>query len=175
MAIRKESAKDKLIKVFFEELEQTHYSKISVSTLIEKAGTSRTTFYRYYVDIFDMYDKVCRQFIDKFIITVLIDSAKNITRYNDAFFENLLSMIKQQEKYILLLCGENGDRRFFERALEMAENTLGFLGKAIGQNEAFKIKFVIYAGVCTYVESVMNNGKFNIEVLEFTKEILNLT
>lgn len=167
-------AKDRMIRAFFAVLEKKHYSKITVSELIEAAGVSRTTFYRHYTDIFDMYEKVCTLFIEKFIMTALVDSLKTNPKYDEKFFEKLCDTISCQQKYIFLLCGENGDRRFFERAFEIAEKSLRFLTFTMKPEEIFKLRFVIYAGVSCFVESIIKEEKFPIDVLEITKEILKI-
>lgn len=108
------TAKDKLEIAFFELLEENHYSKISVSELIEKAGVSRTTFYRHYVDIFDMYEKVCEHLLESFLEDML-SKPKDATVFDAlVLFEGFCDVLKSQEKYIVLLCGENGGRQFFE-------------------------------------------------------------
>lgn len=168
-------AKDRLIRAFFNALEEKHYSKITVSELIENAGVSRTTFYRHYDDIFDMYEKVCTLFIEKFVATALIDSLKTNPKYDESFFDNLCKTISGQQKYIFLLSGENGDRRFFERVFEIAEKSLKFLNMAMKPEEVFKLMFVIYAGVGCYVDSMLNEKAFPIEVMEISKEILNIS
>ena len=68
------TARDKMEKAFFDLLQQKHYSKIAVSDIIEKAGVSRTTFYRHYVDIFDMYDKVADHLIEEFVKVLFTSS-----------------------------------------------------------------------------------------------------
>ena len=173
--IKKISATDRMEAAFFELINEKHYSKIAVSELIEKAGVSRTTFYRHYEDIFDMYEKVCTRLIEKFIFTALVDALKFNPKYDDAFFNRLISTLTAQQKYILLLCGEHGDRRFFERVFEIAGKSLNFLNKTMRAEEVFKLKFVIYAGVGCYVDSVIREEELPVEVLDVSKEILSIS
>ena len=65
------SARDRLEKAYFELLEEKHFSLITVSELIRKAQVSRTTFYRHYVDIFDMYEKVGDHMLEAFSSVLL--------------------------------------------------------------------------------------------------------
>ena len=67
MISRSNTARDRLEKAYFEFIEQTHYSKITVSDIISKAGVSRTTFYRHYTDIFDMHKKVAERLSSEII------------------------------------------------------------------------------------------------------------
>ena len=59
MYVTTNKATDKMIRAFFALLEEKPYGKISVTEFISRAGVSRTTFYRHYRDIYEMYDKVC--------------------------------------------------------------------------------------------------------------------
>lgn len=68
------SALDRLEKVNFDMLEGTHYSKITVSDIISKAGVSRTTFYRYYADIFDVHRKIAARLSS----TIINECLKNV-------------------------------------------------------------------------------------------------
>lgn len=45
-------------KAFFELLETEPFEKITVKELLEKSGIPKTTFYRHYKDLFDIFDKV---------------------------------------------------------------------------------------------------------------------
>lgn len=46
-------------------LRQYPLNKITVKMLCDKAEINRATFYRYYEDIYDLYDKIKTQFIDE--------------------------------------------------------------------------------------------------------------
>ncbi len=46
-------------------LRQYPLNKITVKMLCDKAEINRATFYRYYEDIYDLYDKIKAQFIDE--------------------------------------------------------------------------------------------------------------
>lgn len=168
------SAKDRLVRTFFELLEQKHYSKITVSELIEKAEVSRTTFYRHFVDIFDMYDKVCKLFIEEFVDSMFNESLKCMPNYKQEFFEHLLEILNSQEKYVFLLCGENGDKRFFKRGFDYIEKKLRFLSRAMKAQDLFKIKFIVYAGIISYIESVNKKEELPFEIVSISRKILNL-
>lgn len=166
------TARDKMEKAFFGFLEEKAYTKIAVSEIIEKAGVSRTTFYRHYVDIFDMYDKTCKRMIDKFLseladIFLSVDPDVLWARV-DSFCEKLTS----QKKYIVLLCGKNGDRTFFEHAVAMVMEYPKLYNEDADKNKMFALKFVVLSGVATYVKSLMYSVEFPSVFLEISKKIL---
>lgn len=50
---------------FIELLKQSPLNKISVTRLCEKAEINRVTFYKYYQDIFDLYEKLVDELIEQ--------------------------------------------------------------------------------------------------------------
>ncbi len=166
------SSEIKMQKAFFELLESTDYRKISVSALIEKAGVSRTTFYRHYVDILDMYDKTCSEMLRNFI-SELGESFINKSPDFDNLFEDFCRKLSTQKKYILLLCGKNGNRKFFEFALkaivDYAENVT-----SLSEEDLFLLKFVVYSGIGTYVKSIIDGIDYPPEYMKISKDFLNI-
>lgn len=115
-----QNAADRLEKAYFELLKDTHYSKITVSDIIKKAEISRTTFYRYYVDIFDMHKRIS----DKFAFRIIEECSLQITNAQNEhdYIDGVLKVLNSQEKYIILISGINGSRYFFEAMLQSAKN-----------------------------------------------------
>jgi len=57
----------KIIKdSFLELLESKEIDKITVSELCSKADINRATFYRYYIDIYDLLEKIGQELVDEF-------------------------------------------------------------------------------------------------------------
>lgn len=71
--MKKQSAKEKTLQVFETLIKKKDLSKITVEEVIELAGVSKTTFYRYFRD---KYDLACKYF----------DHV--IKPYNDQYLEN---------------------------------------------------------------------------------------
>lgn len=169
------TAKDKLEQAFFELLEEKHYSKIAVSELIEKAGVSRTTFYRHYVDIFDMYDKVCERLLEAFLVN-LLSKPKDVESFDPVvLFENCCEMLKSQEEYILLLCGENGGRHFFESLISLVskkKDSLLMSPEIFTKEDMFKLKFVTLAGIGSYVKALIEGRSAGDEIFNMCRTIL---
>lgn len=174
MAKKGLTAQQKLEQAYFELLEGVHYSKITVSDIITKAGVSRTTFYRHYVDVFDMYDKICKHIIDNLFDGLAVifqrDVPVNLTQLVDGFAAKLES----QKKYILLLCSENGNRAFFEYALAAVLSYPEKSGDYFTKNEMFVLKFIALSGIGAYVKSVMDGVEFPPAFLEISKFFLNM-
>lgn len=169
--MKKSDVNQKLIKAFFHSLENKHYSKISVTDLITQADCSRTTFYRYYTDVLDMYNKICEELID----IVLGELADSFSKENSSLSETLemfCDKLESQKYYIRLLCGENGGRRFFEIALERAILCADSLSPFRDENERFLFKFVLCSGIGSYIKSMIDYEDFDIRNIEMYREIL---
>lgn len=107
--MKKSDVSQRLIKAFFHSLENKHYSKISVTDLITEAGCSRTTFYRHYTDVLDMYGKICEEMVDAFL-TELADCLAKEKGSLSSLLDEFCSKLEAQKYYIGLLCGENGGK-----------------------------------------------------------------
>lgn len=170
--MKKSDINQKLIKAFFHSLENKHYSKISVTDLIKEADCSRTTFYRHYTDVLDMYGRICEEIID----TILGELAAGFTKENCNLSETLdlfCDKLESQKYYISLLCGENGGRKFFEIAFEKSVIFAEAINPLIDEKERFLFKFVLCSGIGSYVKSLIDSENFDIRTLELYREILS--
>lgn len=168
-------ATDRMERAFFELLETQHYSKISVTQLIRKAGVSRTTFYRKYDDIFDMYKKVCDHLLEELLdIAVPLFTESDLT---DArmILDDFYNHLNQQQKYIQLLCSYNGDRYFFIRILEIGFEIFGSFSDRFSQEDIIKFKFAMLAGLCSYAGSLHTETQLSDQILANCKKVFDLS
>ena len=170
--MKKSDVNQKLIKAFFHSLENKHYSKISVTDLITEAGCSRTTFYRHYTDVLDMYNKICENMIDVFLADLSADLESKSSSLSEVL-ESFCSKLESQKYYIGLLCGENGGRKFFEIAFEKAIVCADIFNPALDENERFIFKFVVCSAIGSYVKSLINSEDFDVETLELYRKVLS--
>jgi AcrR family transcriptional regulator len=172
--MKKTDVDQKLIKAFFHSLENKHYSKISVTDLITEADCSRTTFYRHYTDVLDMYNKICEKMIDLFLSELVTEFEKDDYNLSEVL-EELCDKLESQEYYIRLLCGENGGRKFFEIAFEKAVVCADILNPSLDENKSFIFKFIVCSGIGAYVKSLVHSENFDLNTLEKYKEIISGT
>ena len=164
-------ARDRLEKAYFEFLEQEHYSKITVSDIISKAGVSRTTFYRHYTDIFDMHKKVAERLSGEIIDNCMkrVIEARN----EEECFNEILNIFNSQEKYIILISGQNGSRYFFEAMFYKTSENL-FPGFAnISDDQLFRIRFMTIATIGVYVRDIMEGREHHTGFITICKKMLN--
>lgn len=170
--MKKSDVSQRLIKAFFHSLENKHYSKISVTDLITEAGCSRTTFYRHYTDVLDMYGKICEEMVDAFL-TELADCLAKEKGSLSSLLDEFCSKLEAQKYYIGLLCGENGGRYFFEVALERAIIYAEASNPLLDENGRFLFKFVVCSGIGSYVKALVDGESFDMKTLELYRKILS--
>lgn len=165
------SARDKMEKAYFELLETTHYSKITVADIIEKAGVSRTTFYRHYMDIFDMHEKVADRLSSVLISTCI---KKVLVEGGDDAYLKITEVLCSQDKYIGLISGKNGSRYLFENIYSRVTKYIAPLIKVLPEETVFRLKFITIATIAMYVKDILEGREHNLEFIEICKKIVNL-
>lgn len=163
------SAYEKMEKAYFDLLETTYYSKITVSDIIEKAGVSRTTFYRHYVDIFDMHEKVA----DRLASSLIEMCIKKVVIEGVDVYDELVKVFASQDKYIRLVSGKNGSRFFFEA---IYTNAMKYLIPAFGkipEEIEFRLRFIAIAAIGFYVRNILENRELNTEFVDICKRLVD--
>jgi len=104
---RVQYTKQVLKETFFELLKEKPVSKISVTDLCEKANINRGTFYTHYLDIYDLYDKLCSEILQE-IINELEYVGPNKECHEPVY--NILEMInKQRDLFFTIIKWEDND------------------------------------------------------------------
>lgn len=169
--MRRRKADTMLMLAFFKLLETKSYSKISVSEIVDEAGLSRTTFYRYYTDVYDMYDKISVSIVDKVISELFVVIAEKKADRGE-LFEMFCEKLESQKKYIRLLSGENGGKEFFETAIQRAFVYVKQYDLSFSEGDFFAIKFVLFSGIASYIRTLIDGTDFDSKYLETYKRIL---
>ncbi len=171
MEPEKISAQNKLEKVYFELIEQMHYSKITVSDIISKSGVSRTTFYRYYADIFDMHQKVA----EKLGETIIYSCIKKVVEAEneEECFDEILRIFNSQNKYIVLISGENGSRYFFESLFRRSTFDLFPIFAHLTEDQLFRLRFMTISAIGVFVRDILDGREHNPEFITLCKKLLN--
>ena len=79
-------------ETFINLLEKKNINKITVSEICKEADINRATFYRYYLDVYDLYDKVRDEFVVKLMGSIKTnDNIYTVSSYSRGFLETLIS------------------------------------------------------------------------------------
>ena len=111
----------KIIKdTFIDLLSEKDISKVTVSEICSIADINRATFYRYYLDVFDLLDKMEDEFVQK---------VKDAYTINDSdeqplshYVISLLNMCYENQKLAKILFTATGKPYFLNSILEEAYN-----------------------------------------------------
>lgn len=108
----KKVIKDTLITL----LEEKEINKITVSEICKIADINRATFYRYYLDVYDLLDKIEEEFVDT-LKTANESMDNGYTVYS--FTKPMLSVFLDNKKLVKILFS-NKNYSFLEEILNIA-------------------------------------------------------
>ncbi|MCQ2462899.1 MAG: TetR/AcrR family transcriptional regulator [Clostridia bacterium] len=132
-----QSSKEKIQRAMLFEMKRTHYSKVTVSAIIQLAGINRSTFYRYYTDIIDLYNDISTQLIAKILLP--LDTAESFNADPKKIFFDISDKISksrmQYSNEFSVLCSENGNSDFIVRLRNKYNEKLYSLLKSGGMPE----------------------------------------
>ncbi|MGL5312146.1 MAG: TetR/AcrR family transcriptional regulator C-terminal domain-containing protein [Peptostreptococcaceae bacterium] len=101
--------KQDIIDAFWSLYCEKRIEKITIKEISLKAGYNRSTFYEYFIDIYDVLEQIEESLIpnlNELPPTIFLD--KN----NEIPIDIFLQLFEKNEKYYSVLLGDNGDPRF---------------------------------------------------------------
>ncbi len=110
----KKIIKDTLIKL----LSEKDIKKVTVSEICKIADVNRATFYRYYVDVYDLLDKIEDDFINELKQPYLDDPNRVCTV--GAFSKEILAVFLENKELVKILFNTNNNIYFLNEVLEVA-------------------------------------------------------
>lgn len=92
--------------------------KITVKDICNLAGYNRSTFYQYYIDIFDMLHQSENQLLDEIyeFVIQLVEQANNLTA--SQVIQTIFELFAHNNKFISVLFGSHGDKEFTHKVIE---------------------------------------------------------
>lgn len=107
----------KVIKdTFLNLLEEKDIKKVTVSEICELADVNRATFYRYYLDVYDLLDKIENEFTEE-----LKSALSNESNYTvSSFSSDLLKVFLENKELVKILFNTNNNIYFLNTFLEIA-------------------------------------------------------
>lgn len=109
----------KIIKdTFIKLLDEKDIKKITVSEICKLADINRATFYRYYIDVYDLLDKIQEEFIDELKAPYLKDPSRVNSVGN--FSKEILQVFIENKELVKILFDTNNNIYFLNEVLEVA-------------------------------------------------------
>jgi AcrR family transcriptional regulator len=103
---------------FLSLLEDKDISNITVKELCEVADVNRGTFYRYYVDIYDLLKKIEDEFIDEIKNSSSMINMSEHTIYS--FTKGILDIFEKNKRLVKILFNADSNIYFLDDVLEIA-------------------------------------------------------
>jgi len=101
-----------LIDAFWSLYSQKKIEHISIKAITDKAGYHRSTFYEYFIDIYDLLN----QFEDELVARIKEEGIQSLKiETNNNFVQILADVYEAQGEYLRVLLGENGDPHFAKK------------------------------------------------------------
>ena len=110
-----------LIEAFWRLYSQKQIDHISIKEVTDKAGYHRSTFYEYFVDIYDLLNQLEDEVVAKMKAEVIQSLG---VENNDNLVQILADRYAAQGEYLRVLLGENGDPRFAKKIKAVMSSAL---------------------------------------------------
>jgi AcrR family transcriptional regulator len=169
--------KDSLVEL----MKKRPVAEIGIKEVCGLAGVSRSTFYTYYKDVYDLFEHIAEEtlkFAEEIMKTFAV-TIRNSQRENIATTEKVLQYIADNRNSLQVLLGDNGDikfqTKFFSKFVELFDKAI----KTDAENSTDKIThecysvFVIYGGI-GLVRHWLNNN-MHIPIPELARMMIKLT
>jgi AcrR family transcriptional regulator len=107
---------------FLELLQQKDITKISVMELCKKCDINRATFYRYYIDIYDLLKNIQDSFVSEIVNSDAMNDLPNYTIYD--YTKEILEIFFNNKKLVKILFDTNNNIYFINDVLDIAYEKL---------------------------------------------------
>lgn len=167
----KKVIKDTLITL----LEEKEINKITVSEICKLADINRATFYRYYLDAYDLLDKIKDEFVNELAL------ASNVTEDNysvSTFSKELLEVFLENKDLVKILFNTKNNLYFLNDILEIAYNKCKSVWiKEMGNLDEDNMEYAsvfIFNGALGVINYWIQND-FDMPIKEVSKTIEELS
>lgn len=109
------SVDGRISEAFFDLLKEKPCKKITVSELTKKSGVNRSTFYRHYTDIFDLFEKTCDAVIADTVNTQEKIPPEKSKRYIESLCISYYEAATRNVEIIGVLYKSNSEVRFLNK------------------------------------------------------------
>ena len=161
--------------------EKTLIEDITVASISEKAGISKSTFYRHYKDIYDVYEQMIDEFMgrcEKLIIKLFFEKSitmpqvimtimrSGIKKDNELFYAS--------DAILLDYSIEVGNAKVVYLLYEKAYNYVVRIAKKIGADDeeaAFGAVFFLNANIVPILLNLHSTKKIDLKTVSLTTEL----
>ncbi len=138
--------KKAIFQAFSELLKEKQLRKITVQEIVDKADISRVTFYKYYLDVYDLYDKVENELLTNIALITLQLADKP----SEEFFKEIINYIYHNRVIFDMVFGQNSTNKLRDKMSHLIEGTLQ---KIYSEKLGISINNENLAYICCYHSS----------------------
>ena len=143
--------KENLIQAFWSLYRKQKIEHISIKEITSKAGYHRSTFYEYFVDIYDVLNQLEEDLLE-YLKEQVLSSLEN--GLSDDIIQKLANVYEAKGDYWGTLLGENGDPHFAQKMKAIMRpalsNVFGLSEKEIRTTYIFEFGLSALIGTLTY-------------------------
>ena len=138
--------KKAIFQAFSELLKEKELRKITVQEIVDKADISRVTFYKYYLDVYDLYDKIESELLTNIGLITLQLADKT---FNE-FFKELINYVYNSRATFEMVFSPNVTNKLRDKVSRIIE---GILKKIYSEKLGISIDNEDLAYLCCYRSS----------------------
>lgn len=138
--------KKAIFQAFSELLKEKQLRKITVQEIVDKADISCVTFYKYYLDVYDLYDKVENELLTNIALITLQLADKP----SEEFFKAIINYIYHNRVIFDMVFGQNSTNKLRDKMSHLIEGTLQ---KIYSEKLGISINNENLAYICCYHSS----------------------
>jgi len=175
LSLTSSQTKQNIMTAFWDLYTHNRIEKISVTQICTRAGYNRSTFYKYFLDVYDVLDKIEEQIItpemlEQSVVSYLLSDNKKVA------FEHIIALFEKSSGYIPVLLGEHGDSAFRQKLMnKLIPVVSSHLNVSITSNK--NTKYILEyqsAAIFNTIANWYTNGK-DIPAEEFIQLLLRIS
>jgi len=137
-----------LIDSFWQLYCKKRIEKISVKEICDLAGYNRSTFYVYFIDVYEILEEIEEQTITtedfkKIVIKQLFRGKLSHTDRKKIILKSVLEFFEKNKTYLPILLGENGDPLFRQKVLKKLTPTVLSMYKKLTPQELLEVTYLM--------------------------------
>ena len=151
------ATREKLFRAFWDLYQKKRIENITIKEIVTNAGYHRSTFYEYFVDIYDVLNQFEDALLEHIEKNVL---ARLDSELSDDLAQNIANIYDVKGEYLSVLLDENGDPHFAQKVKAIIRPALN---DAFGLHEDEIHTFYIFefasSGILSVITHWYKNGK----------------
>lgn len=161
---KKELTKEKIQQAFWSLYETNRIDKITVKAVCEKAKINRSTFYVYFLDVYDVLDSIESNIFPPATSLPVFDSNSKNTTFN---IEEQIIYLREKKKFLKVLLSENGDAAFRFKFIKYIRPAVMAMvkDKSNSVNSNYILEYTLWGIVGVFEYHITNDLEDNEDLL----------